>query len=194
MAHWREREDAIFKILDELPTDIGENFTRIVDIGCGPGLLTNSAIKNGFSYLGTDSNKTIIKYCKEKYLFPGQATFTSSPIPSIEVSIQPSDIVILNGVMHHLNNEEVNHLLHHLSSSGLIIIADHFLDQTVGAWPKFLQRRDRGKYVREFAFFKSLTGYKTVRSLVYPIKLLSFTFWMYFCIAYMPMPNNNVEK
>ncbi|MGA2782992.1 MAG: class I SAM-dependent methyltransferase [Smithella sp.] len=185
-VHWQEREDAISEVLDRLPMNISGKPLRMLDIGCGPGLLVNTALKKGFSYLGMDTDQASIDYCREKYRDHGHASFTTSTIHSHEVIVNTGDIVILNGVMHHLDDKAAKELLGHLLHADFVIILDHYIDKTLKRWPKFLQKRDRGQYVRDYSFFKKIEGYHSVMSIVFPIKIFSLIFWMYFCMAYKP--------
>ena len=184
MVHWQEREDAISEIIEKLPINTRVESLRIIDVGCGPCPLVDMAIKKGFSYIGIDTDQNSIDYCCQKHHDEKRVSFTTSTIPSPEIAIRSNDIVVLNGVMHHLDDKTVKELLSHLSQARFVIIADHYLDKTVGSWPKFLQKLDRGKYVRDYSFFKSIDGYRLVQSMVFPIKIFSFIFWMYFCAAY----------
>lgn len=192
--HWKERENGISKIIDRLPINISNEQMRIIDVGCGPGLLVDMAIKKGFSCLCMDTDQNVIDYCRQKYKGESRVSFITSTINSHEIVIKSSDIVVLNGVMHHLNDKTAKELLGHLSQAKFIIVADHYLDKTVGRWPNFLQKRDRGKYVRDYSFFMSLDGYRPVQSLVIPIKIFSFIFWIYFCVAYAPEAKDGIES
>jgi SAM-dependent methyltransferase len=193
MVHWQEREDAISEILDRVQISTSGKPLRIIDVGCGPGLLVDIAIKKGFSYLGMDTDRDSIDYCRKKYQNKERISFTTSTIPSHEIAIQSGDIIVLNGVLHHVYDETAKELLSYLSQAEFVIIADHYLDKTVGSWPKFLQKLDRGKYVRDYSFFRSIDGYRPVQSLVFPIKIFSFIFWMYFCVAYTPEAKGVIE-
>lgn len=189
-VHWQEREDAISEALDRLPINMSDKPLRVLDIGCGPGLLVNTALKKGFSYLGMDTDQASIDYCREKYRDQGHAKFTTSTIHSREVIVNKGDIVILNGVMHHLDDKTAKELLGHLLNADFVIILDHYIDKTLKRWPKFLQKRDQGKYVRDYSFFKKIEGYHSVLSTVFPIKILSLICWMYFCMVYTPEIKN----
>jgi SAM-dependent methyltransferase len=183
-VHWQEREDVIAEMIKKMPIDAREESLRIIDFGCGPGKLVNTALRNGFTYLGIDTDPNSIDYCRQKYYKEKYVSFTTSTIPSPEITIGYNDIIILNGVMHHLDDNSAKHLVSCLSKARFIIIADHYSDNTVGRWPKFLQKLDRGKYVRDYSFFKSIEGYRSIESVIFPIKIFSFVFWIYFCSVY----------
>ncbi len=149
-------------------------------------MLVNIALKKGFSYLGMDNDQASIDYAREKYRDQENASFTTSTINSREAIVNAGDIVVLNGVMHHLDDKAAKELLGYLLQADFVIILDHYTDKALEKWPTFLQKRDRGKYVRDYSFFKKIEGYHSVLSLVFPVKIFSLTFWMYFCMAYTP--------
>jgi SAM-dependent methyltransferase len=190
--HWQEREDAISETLDRLPINMSGKPLRILDIGCGPGLLVNIALKKGFSYLGMDTDQASIDYCRRKYRGQGHASFTTSTINSGELIVSTGDIVILNGVMHHLDDEAAKELLGHLLHADFVIILDHYIDKALEKRPTFLQKRDRGKYLRDYSFFKKIKGYHSVLNIVFPVKIFSLIFWMYFCVAYTPDTKSDI--
>jgi len=191
-VHWQEREDAISEALDRLPINISGKPLRMLDIGCGPGLLVNMALKKGFSYLGMDTDQASIDYRRRKYRDKEHASFTTSTIHSREVIVSTGDIVILNGVMHHLDDETAKELFGHLLHADFVIILDHYIDKTLEKWPTFLQKRDRGKYLRDYSFFKKIKGYRSVLNIVFPVKIFSLIFWMYFCVAYTPDTKSDI--
>ncbi len=174
--------NAISEALDSLRKNMSGKPLRVLDIGCGPGLLVNTALKKGFSYLGMDTDQASIGYCREKYRDQRCASFTTSTIHSPEVIVNKGDIVILNGVMHHLDDKTAKELLGHLLNADFVIILDHYIDKTLKRWPKFLQKRDKGKYVRDYSFFKKIEGYHSV--LNYGISYKDFFFNMLDILLY----------
>ena len=75
--HWREREDALRYCVPLItPSNGVPQHLRVVDVGCGPGLLVPLALELGYQYLGMDASYPHIAYCTE--VFARTATSSSS--------------------------------------------------------------------------------------------------------------------
>lgn len=186
LFHWKKREKAMSEILDSLNLNPCNEPICLLDVGCGPGLLVDQALQKGFSYLGIDTDPATIDYCRNKYANIERVTFINSTIPSQEISINSNHVVIFNMVFHHLEEKTAKEIFSHVSKAKFIIISDHFRDKTIGRWPKLLQKLDRGKFVRQYSFFRNIDGFRPLKSLIFPIKIFSFVFWVSFCISYIP--------
>jgi len=97
--HWHEREQALRRVLARV--DAAEAGSapalRIVDVGCGPGLLLPVAADLGYHYLGIDSDPNHIAYCRER--FSGMATgeFVCGSADALDGEFGPHDVMVLNG-------------------------------------------------------------------------------------------------
>lgn len=133
------------KILKKFVKDKNLN---ILDIGCGPGNMIKYL--NFKRYYGFDTDKKYIEYAKKKYkkchFFC--EIFSKSSIKKIG----KIDTVILFGLLHHINNDEVNQLLKNikltLKNKYKIIILDPVYEDGQNLVAKFLINNDRGKFVR----------------------------------------------
>ena len=137
-------------IMKEIPNI---NAVRVLDFGCGTGVLTNMFCKN--KYIGFDFDAEAISFASEKrsgYRFKvGDAT-------SFRTS-RRFDLVLIVGVLHHLDDLEVkraalviNRLLA-TNGKALIIEATHSLKKCnlIG---NVLRRLDKGsniRYVEEYS-------------------------------------------
>ncbi len=182
--HWPPRQRAVSALLDELPDLAAAGRYRVVDIGCGPGLLAPTAHRRGLRYLGLDIDPANLEYSRRRFTWPGVA-FSDQPFDQVPLS--PEDVVVMNGVVHHLPDEVFGRYLRHAATAAYLVICDHWrvpggLSRLTGA----LQRWDLGKFVRDFETFEQLEGYSTVRQLRLASRLLGVTLWPYFCSLYRP--------
>ena len=187
-VHWKPREKVIEIILDKISEEFGNKKYRIVDIGCGPGLLVKVVEKKGFYYLGIDNNLNSIEFCQEIYSDKSMAEFTVDNIEDDSIQFTKNDIIVLNGVAHHLNDFQMNNLLKKALPCFAIIIADHLRKSPnlslINFFPLILQNLDRGKFIRLYNKFDSLSNYTLYYSEEFAIGVAGITFWTYFCNFY----------
>jgi SAM-dependent methyltransferase len=127
---------------------------RVLDVGCGPG--TNSSVFAGVDYLGVDLNPSYIKYAQERYgprfavadvrtdTIPGTGTY---------------DFVLVNSLLHHLDDESVDSLLRtlgrFLTDDGHVHVIELELPAHRGV-PRTLARMDRGPHARSLSSWRNL--------------------------------------
>lgn len=185
-VHWPEREQALITVL-ELLEDKTES-RRIVDIGCGPGLLLPGIDKFNFKYLGIDASDSIIRYC-ESLEKKNDVTFLQSDLSNEkDVRFVNTDIVILNGVAHHLDELQFRDLILKINKVEDVILLDHYRPfdrlSLKNFIPYILQSLDKGKFVRDYEFFQNLPGFMIKSRNLFPIKFLGIRLWDYFCHHY----------
>jgi SAM-dependent methyltransferase len=195
VIHWLPRKNAIQKQLESIINYSGKKSFRIVDIGCGPGLLVNTVAKMGLEYLGIDNDSSTIQYCVNQYNSYKNVQFDNIDITGDWLTFSSSDIIVLNGVVHHLKDAQLFSVLKKASSCFAIIICDHLkkeqeLQQVFDLIPNILQKLDRGKYVRKYSFFKYLRLYHLHQANQFPIRLFKINLWTYFCHLYKPVKSN----
>lgn len=184
--HWPQRrkviEEAFKRVLRA--TDPARRL-RVVDLGCGPGKVGLVANRLGLEYVGVDSDPKWIDYCR---LFRQQpdATFICSDASGGCITVGADDIVIMNGLIHHISDEEVQRVLGRLVNAHALIIEDHLRDyeSRTRRLPRFMQSLDRGRYVRPAGFFRSLPGFVLESAAHYPIRLAGITVWELFTNVY----------
>ena len=79
---------------------------RVLDVGCGPG--TNAAHFCGMQYTGIDINPEYIANAQRR--FPGRFLVGDVTNPSV-LPAEQFDCVLLNSLMHHLDDASVDGLL-----------------------------------------------------------------------------------
>jgi 2-polyprenyl-3-methyl-5-hydroxy-6-metoxy-1,4-benzoquinol methylase len=184
-VHWPAREDALRQALAHL----GLRGQRLVDIGCGPGLLAKAARDLGFAYIGIDPDRAAIEYARQKYTSEG-IQFAVADASDVTDFVHAGDVAILNGVSHHLSDRELSLVLSSLKPCSGIFILDHQLDQATSRLNRFLQQKDRGRFVRPSTAFDSLPGYRTSYHVIFSIPSKSLPAWRYFCNFYVPVKSH----
>lgn len=132
---------------DKLIGDV--NNKTILDVGCGPG--KDALLFLGSNYIGVDLSKEYIDEAKSKYSEYG--TFYQLSIDDIEtLEISNIDIIILKGVVHHLNDSQVLNFLKKIkdkmSEDGRIFTIDPVFTTKQNIISKQFISFDRGKDVR----------------------------------------------
>lgn len=136
---------------------------RILDLGCGLGDFVEHV--PGTFYCGLDSNVRYIRYAQKKY--SGEARFFCRNVDGVlDEEFSDFDIVLANGVLHHLNDEQAARLIRladtALKSEGRFVTFDPCLTENQSALSGWLTRHDRGGFVR------TNEGYRRLASAVFP--------------------------
>ena len=147
LIHWRPREDAIRKGLQGLPASVLEG-ARLLDVGSGLGQLRGLARELGLEYAGLEPDDALRREAVRD--FPG-AVFLARGAQNLREEIRPGDIVVLNGVVHHLSDDLLEETLQAARGGRAVVLCDHLrLEGTTHALARFLQDRDQGKFVRAY--------------------------------------------
>lgn len=189
-VHWPPREKIIIKMFDLIAATSNLKTFRILDIGCGPGQLVETITGRNLTYLGIDNNPDMINYCLDRYAGNPGIDFSTDDFTREAFQIGKNDIVVVNGVAHHLNDTLMEILLKKALSCHLLIIVDHLREQphlsVRNCVPFILQSLDRGKFVRMYSYFTSLKNYTLVHSEEFPVRMAGFPCWTHFCNVYKP--------
>jgi SAM-dependent methyltransferase len=136
---------------------------KVVDLGCGPGSSLNY-LPRTIDYWGVDISNTYIETARKQYA--GRGTFLVGQVSDFlggkDLRLNGADVVLCNGLLHHLCDEEAFQVLelsaNILKASGRLICleATYLLRQT--GISKWIVDQDRGKYVRSEQEWKRLIG------------------------------------
>lgn len=126
-----------------------EKGDRILDIGCGLGDILDYL--PDVDYVGFDMNQRYIDAAVKYYGNRGK--FLCKNVSKETIKENSSfDIVMANGVLHHLNNEEAIELFElaqlALNPIGTLITIDGCYVESQSPIVQYLLLRDRGQYVR----------------------------------------------
>jgi SAM-dependent methyltransferase len=136
---------------------------KVLDIGCGPGN-TVGRFPAGVKYVGFDISEAYIAHAKSRFAGDPDKTFlvgtAESFIERLPEPMQNSDLVVINGLLHHLEDGEALTALKlarmALATGGrLVCLEPSFLihQASVSRW---LLKRDRGRNVRSEPEWKAL--------------------------------------
>ena len=130
----------------------------ILDIGCGPG---NQSIhfKNSKLYIGLDISQIYINEARQLYGSFGKF-YTMSATEIDKLPYSDIDLVILNGVFHHLSDEQVKEVLEKvakkLGKNGVLVTVDPTLVKG-RIIANSIVSKDRGMHVREPSSLLAIT-------------------------------------
>ena len=157
---------------------------KILDIGCGPAEILDSLPK--VKYFGYDTNPIYIKHAKKKY--GGRGKFFCKKFTNKDLKKLPKfDYVLLLGILHHLNDNEIKKLMmllkKILKKSGSIITEDPIYVKSQNPIAKFIIKMDRGNDVREKHEYILLAKkyFKKIKSKIYHQKFIPYTWFVMNC-------------
>lgn len=136
---------------------------RIIDIGCGSGTILEH-LPRDISYLGIDTNESYIRSALKN--FSDRGTFCVGTAPELvgqDASlVNSADVVICNGVLHHLSDDEAIEILRLakrlLKLKGRLLCLEATFLAHQGRLSRWLVSRDRGRYIRTEQQWKDIVG------------------------------------
>lgn len=122
----------------------------IVDVGCGPGSL-RSYLPRTCRYIGYDTDQRYIDYARIHHA--ENAEYHCRIFDSSEsLRVRPADVIMMNGLLHHLTDTEARALLQDayaaLAPGGRIFTLDGCYTVGQTRFRKTLLDWDRGEHVR----------------------------------------------
>jgi SAM-dependent methyltransferase len=136
---------------------------KVVDIGCGSGA-TLDDLPPDISYVGFDSSENYIAAARQRC--DRRATFIVSTARQLlerpDPRLNDSDLLLCNGVLHHLDDEEVICVLklakQILTNTGRLVCFEPTYLAHQGFLSAWLMSKDRGKNVRFEGDWKQLAS------------------------------------
>ena len=131
---------------------------NVLDIGCGPADILAS-LPSGINYTGLDLSQDYIDFAKNRY--PNVGRFICQNVSDIDVSeVGEPDVVLLLGVLHHLEVEKIEHIFSSLkkisTSSTRVFTIDPCYTQNQNFIAKKLIDMDRGLHVKNQSGYEAL--------------------------------------
>ncbi len=160
-----------------LRTGMHRTARRVLDVGCGPGTNTSHFAHAG--YLGIDLSPDYIDYARRRYRRDFAVADVTTYVPEPGLSF---DFILLNSLLHHIDDAGVRHILGQLSSimtaESRIHILDLVLPESRGA-ARFLARADRGAFARPLPLWKEIFNsfFEEETFEPYPLGLAGVALW-----------------
>lgn len=138
--------------------------SSILDLGCGVGDFCKYFVPES-RYLGIDSNRRYIETA-QRNCNDSNATFLCGDISTIDLNeYGPFDLVMMSGVMHHLDSSSVidslKPIAELLSESGRFFAIEPVFEPNQPLLARLIIASDRGQYVRD------REGYSQILSTVF---------------------------
>jgi SAM-dependent methyltransferase len=135
---------------------------KLVDVGCGPAQILDRL--PGVEYVGLDISDAYIQAARIKFKARGGANFLSGSIEdwTLNPLTYAADIVLVNGVLHHVDDDEAKNILEFayriLKDDGRFI----FYEPCYLIWQSgistYFMSRDRGQNIRTEQQWKDLAS------------------------------------
>jgi SAM-dependent methyltransferase len=141
---------------------------RIIDVGCGPGFL-RQYLPETCIYHGFDTDQRYIDWAKRDPQ-PNASYECRIFDRDAAAKLAPVDVIMMNGLLHHLTDQEARELLAvsaaSLAPGGKIFTLDGCYTPGQSLFRKKMLDWDRGRYVRTQGAYESLfpSGEVAVRS------------------------------
>ena len=137
---------------------------KVIDIGCGPGVIFDFLPKD-ITYLGFDISESYIERAQAQYGSP-RATFIVSTATELLKKPDPrfkdADLAMCIGLLHHLTDEESLEVLRFayqaLKPGGRLFCVEPCYLVKQRRFSRFVMGLDRGNYLRQERAWKELIG------------------------------------
>jgi SAM-dependent methyltransferase len=131
---------------------------RVIDIGCGPGYILRH-LPADIDYIGLDIDAPSIAFARAR--FGTRARFEARHFDAATArELGPADVVMMNGVMHHIGDDDLAATLRHvrdvLAPGGVLFTLDGCYAAGQGRLEKWLLDNDRGLHVRNAEEYRRL--------------------------------------
>ncbi len=158
---------------------------NILDIGCGPAEIL--AYIPNCKYYGYDIDKRSIDYAKKKYLSKNYSFFCKTFNEKEIKKLPKFDFIILFGILHHLNDEEISKILNLckkvMKKNCKVLTEDPILIKNQNIIAKFLVKSDRGMNVRNKKEYLCLLNshFKKISYKIVPQFFIPYTWFATIC-------------
>ena len=138
---------------------------KVVDIGCGPGSVVH-LLPAGVKYVGFDISNEYISSARKKFAGDPHKTFLVGVaevyVHNPPAEMQEADLVIINGLLHHLDDDEALTALKlaraSLARDGRLVCLEASFLVSQSPMARWVLKQDRGKNVRSEPEWKALVA------------------------------------
>ena len=136
---------------------------KVVDIGCGPGIVLRY-LPEDIRYVGFDVSEEYIGHARKAYAGDSRRTFlvgnSETFARQLPASMADADLVLINGVLHHLDDAEALTALRLaracLRPGGRLVSYENCLLRSQAPLARWFVSRDRGRNLRYESEWKQL--------------------------------------
>ncbi len=101
-----QRQEAIVQMIKD---NIVSSSSKILNLGCGPGLLEEELAKSGFGGVGIDSSEHMIRICQsrsDKYSFSDNWAFKVGDCEKTDFANESFDCVVASGLIEYMPEDK----------------------------------------------------------------------------------------
>ena len=124
---------------------------RVIDIGCGPGYILRH-LPEGVDYTGCDIDESYIDHARRAFGHLGQFHCRYFDAAAAR-EFRGADVVMMNGVLHHIDDGELQATLSNvrdaLTPDGVLFTLDGCYRNGQSRIARWLLDHDRGEFVRD---------------------------------------------
>lgn len=93
---FRERRRIVLELLADRPPG------RVLDIGCGPAVMTHALLERGFAYHGVDLSVPMIEEARSRFMDDPRVAFDVANIQALPFENESFDVVLCLGVLEYV--------------------------------------------------------------------------------------------
>lgn len=131
---FRVRKERLLELLDASSERVQGR--RVLDVGCGPGLLVPDLLSRGFDFWGVDAAPNMIKECQANFGNLPAAHFSVGDAVHLDFPEGSFDMVICAGVIDHIRDyrQAIAEMLRVLRVGGILLVAFPNVVSPVAWW------------------------------------------------------------
>ncbi len=100
---------------------------RLLDVGCGPGMMVETCLDKGFDYIGADISPGMIAECRRRYEGCGDVSFWVAKMQSLPFADASFDVVLCMGALEYLEPAEelqaIGEMVRVLRAGGMLVVS-----------------------------------------------------------------------
>jgi len=129
----RVRKQRLFELMDR-------SGGRVLDVGCGPGVMVQELVNLGYECWGIDVSSKMVEECRNNFGHIAQAHFSVGDATRLDFPDNFFDAVVCMGVIDHTEDSEASlrEMARVVKSNGRLLISFPNLISPYAAWKNFV--------------------------------------------------------